>query len=247
MAGRRSYHKSGGLTGAGRARTIGGIDMADDAAPWRRPRVWVAAGLAGALLLVTALLLERAFAVVNWEVGLEYHDDLHEYLPRYTLHLEEGQTAGLDLFWTGHAAAEAVLHVRTDDGACIGERAIRLEPPQGRLALDVRAAAAGPHTFVWSTAPGAAPARIFLRVWRGRPLPVWPAGVAVVLFVAAGVGGLAVGARSRGAIPEEPARRRRDAFAGALVGILLALGVLLVVKAAHRPLDLRADGPVETP
>jgi hypothetical protein len=221
--------------------------MSDDAAPWRRPRVWVAAGLAGAMCLVAALLLERAFAPVNWEGDLEYHDDLREYLPRYTLHVEAGRTAALDLYWTGHATAEAVLHVRTDDGACLGERAVRLEPPGGRMTLDVRAAAGGPHTFVWRTAPGTAPARIHLRVRRGRPLPVWPAGGAVLLFAAAGVGGLAVGARSPGRAEDGPARRRRDASLGAVVGLALALGVLLAVKAADRPLDLRADGPVETP
>jgi hypothetical protein len=221
--------------------------MSDDAAPWRRPRVWVAAGLAGAMCLVAALLLERAFAPVNWEGDLEYHDDVHEYLPRYTLHVEAGRTAALDLYWTGHAVAEAVLHVRTDDGVCLGERAVQLEPPGGRMTLDVRSAAAGPHTFVWRTAPGTAPARIHLRVRRGRPLPVWPTGAAVLLFAAAGVGGLAVGSRSRDPVPDAPGRCRRDAFLGAAVGILLALGVLFAVHAAARPLDLRADGPVETP
>jgi hypothetical protein len=202
----------------------------------------LSAGLAGSLLLALALLLDRAAAPgVAWEGPLQFDADRGEYLPRCTVPLETGPAACLELRGAGDAAVRMTLHVRDDDGACLGEREVRAP---ARLCIPLRPAAAGPHTFVWRAAQGPA-APLALRIHRRQPLPVLPVCAAAAVFVLAGAAGLAVSRRGRP--PAAGAARLSRISDGALLGILLALLVLAASRAADDPLVLRAEGPVESP
>jgi hypothetical protein len=212
----------------------------------------LSAGLAGALLLVMALLLDRSAASRPlWEGPLEFAPDRREYLPRCTLPLEADRTTSLTLFWVAEASACVKLHIRSDEGACLGERTLRLEPVTAgrpaRLHVTLRAAVAGPHTFIWQAVEGAA-STAYLRVRTGDPLPALPLCAAAAAFVLVGVAGLAGLKRAAGqGGAGTQAQRRHRISRGTILGIAIAAALVVAMKAAEQPLVLQPAGPVEEP
>ncbi len=220
--------------------------MGGPATPDGRAWFWAAAGLAGALFLVLALLLDRVLLPPpSWEGPLELDADSRECLPRCTVPLDEGLPASLELHTAAREPVRLRLHVRADDGACLGERDVvsgpAAESAPAKRTIALRAALEGPHTFVWESL-GGTPGRQYLVIRSRVALPAVPLAVSGGLFALAGLAGLARAGR-RG----DGRGRRRAVFAGARLGILLALAVLLAVRAAEGPLELQTVGPVESP
>jgi hypothetical protein len=204
-----------------------------------------AAGLAGALLITGALVLDRATAgPPGWEGPLAFDAAWGEFLPRHTFPIARGRTAAVDLVWTGGAPARLGLHVRDDDGRCLGERSVELPAAgDGRAAvvrIPLRAAMDGPHTLVWTAAdpPGGS---LTLRVRPRAPLPFVPLAAAAAVFGAAGVGGTVALVYRRGR------RSRRAVATGTLLGIALALGALAAAGRLDAPLALLKTGFSEEP
>jgi hypothetical protein len=208
-----------------------------------------AAGLAGSLLLALALALDRPGPAPRWEGPLDYVPERREYLPRCTLPIEADRAVALTLAGTASAPVRIRLHVRSDDGACLGEREIALDPGRdGRVGarVVVRSALRAPQTFVWQAASGTAEP-LHLRIRGGSLLPVRPLGAAGGAFLLAGLIGW-MGWRRR---PQDGTRPRTGAgiARGALLGIALALGALAWAArdTSKLTLPLRASGPVEDP
>jgi hypothetical protein len=214
-----------------------------------RAWLWTAAGLSGALLLGLALLLDRALAGrPSWAGPLELEPGRRDFTPVYTGPLDPDRTAALVLSWSADAPSRVRLHVRSEAGACLGERELALGPTRpGALetrAVPLRAAVEGPHTCVWEAA-GPPPDRLLLCVRPRHALPFLPVAAAAAAFAAAGLAGAL--ALARGRADAGPGDRARAVAAGARLGIVLALAALLAVHAAQDPLVLRAEGPAESP
>ncbi len=219
--------------------------MTGGTTPADRPggRAWflAAAGTAGALLAGFALLLDRALAPPpSWEGPLGHDAARREYLPRCTSPLVAGRPAALELYGSAPEPVTLRLHVRTDEGRCLGEREIRLGPGSVRRTIAIRPAVGGPHTFIWEAQEGSVASSMALRVRRRAVLPVLPVAAGMACFAAAGMAGLIRATRHGGGAP-----RARAVSSGALLGFVLALAGLLALRAAGDPLVLQADGPVE--
>jgi len=211
--------------------------------------LWTAAGLSGALLLGLALLLDRALAGrPSWAGPLELEPGRRGFTPVYTGPLDPDRTAALVLSWSADAPSRVRLHVRRDDGVCLGERELALGPTRpgamASLVVPLRAAVEGPHTYVWE-AVGPPPGLLLLCVRPSHPLPFLPVGGAAAAFAAAGLAGSL--ALARGRAEAGPGTRARAVAAGARLGIVLALAALLAVHSAQDPLVLRAWGQEEAP
>jgi hypothetical protein len=210
---------------------------------------WTAAGLSGALLLGLALLLDRALAGrPSWEGPLDLEPGRLDYRPLYTGPLDPERTAALRLDWSADAPTRLRLHVRDDNGACLGERDLALEATRpgasASRTVPLRAAVEGPHTYVWQAA-GPPPQQMTLVVHARHRLPFLPFAAAAAAFAAAGLAGAVALATTR--TETGPKERAGAVAAGARLGIVLALGAILAIRAAENPLVLRAEGPVEAP